>query len=495
MFLEQGAGNLFRFGHTLDGIEQRYRAHIKSFCGRLPFAFVPALEDRPDLPRVADNDGVASLTQRRHSLREQDLRRFVDDDPVEQRVLGQVIADRKAGGCDHRVGAQEDVRLSVEPLIGVQTAQPFALETVPEGGVQSLAGTATVLRTHLDEAVAGRARLRLLDAAAQFAFAGLIESELKRRLDIRVLQVDALQRSVGEVAAHPLDEASRTVPRPRRAAGEGKQVSDGLGAAPHDGQMRNIRERAATFLHFLFEEEAFTLGRGQTCPDLRDVARVLPQGDEPPLLGPQRGFVSTGGYTRRGGGRLLGPGLAPLLENPLTLVEFLDALSFSEAGHQESVAFLCQLVDDVIHRGVGTRDDADGLALGDEGGDQVEDRLRFSRAGRAVDDRDLVGKRGANRVALIDVGVEGHDEMVARPRRRGRRAREERFEDGASRRLRKPLPDVRENGRRCRCALAHPPGIALARVQCRPGPSSLRADFLAYVVKDGGVLALFRRRE
>ena len=59
VFLEQGAGNLFRFGHTLDGIEQRYRAHIESFRGRLPFAFVPALEDRPDLPRVADNDGVA----------------------------------------------------------------------------------------------------------------------------------------------------------------------------------------------------------------------------------------------------------------------------------------------------------------------------------------------------------------------------------------------------------------------------------------------------
>ena len=176
-------------------------------------------------------------------------------------------------------------------------------------------------------------------------------------------------------------------------------------------------------------------------------------------------------------------------------MEFLDALRFSEAGHQESVAFLCQLVDDVIHRGVGTRDDADGLALCDEGGDQVEDRLCLARAGRTVDDRDLVGERGANRVALIDVGVEGHDEMVARPRRSGRRAREERFQGRASRRLRKPLPDVRENGRRCRCALAHPPGIALARVQRRPGPSCLRADFLAHVVEDGGVLALLRRRE
>ena len=285
------------------------------------------------------------------------------------------------------------------------------------------------------------------------------------------------------------------MPRPRRAAGEGKQVSDDLGTAPHDGQMRNIRERAAAFLHFLFEEETLTLGRGQPCPDLRDVSRVLPQGDEPPLLGPQRGLVGTGGCTRRGSGRLLGPGLAPLLENPLTLVEFLDALRFSEAGHQESVAFLCQLVDDVIHRGVGTRDDANGLTLRDEGGDQVEDRLCLARAGRTVDDRDLVGERGANRVALIDVGVEGHDEMVTCPRRSGRRTREERFEGRASRRLREPLPDVRENGRRCRCTLAHPPGIALARVQRRPGPLSLRADFLADIVKDGGVLALLRRRE
>lgn len=176
-------------------------------------------------------------------------------------------------------------------------------------------------------------------------------------------------------------------------------------------------------------------------------------------------------------------------------MEFLDALSFSEAGHQESIAFLRQLVDDVIHRGVGTRDDADGLALRDEGGDQVEDRLRLPRAGRTVNDRDLVGERGTNRVALIDVGVEGHDEMVTRPRRRGRRPREERFEGGASRRLRKPLPDVRKNGRRRRHALTHPPGITSARVQRRPGPSSLRADFLAYVVEGGRVLALLRRHE
>ena len=259
--------------------------------------------------------------------------------------------------------------------------------------------------------------------------------------------------------------------------------------------MRNFRERAAAFLHFLFEEEAFTLGRGQACPDLRDVSCVLPQGDELSLLGPQRSLVSTGGCTRRGSGRLLGPGLAPLLENPLTLVEFLDALRFPEAGHQESVAFLCQLVDDVIHRGVGTRDDADGLTLRDEGGDQVEDRLCLARAGRTIDDRDLVGERGANRIALINVGVEGHEEMVARARRRGRRPREERFEGGPSRRLREPLPDVCENGRRCRRALAHPPGIALARVQRRPGPSRLRTDFLADIVKDGGVLTLLRRRE
>ena len=40
-----------------------------------------------------------------------------------------------------------------------------------------------------------------------------------------------------------------------------------------------------------------------------------------------------------------------------------------------------------------------------------------------------------------------------------------------------------------------PPTGDSARVQCRPGPSSLRADFLAHVVKDGGVLALLRRRE
>ena len=169
--------------------------------------------------------------------------------------------------------------------------------------------------------------------------------------------------------------------------------------------MRNIRHRATAFFDFFLEEEALTLGRGQARPDRRDVSRVLPQGDEPLLLGSQRGLVDAGGCTGRGGGRFLGPGLAPLFKNPLAPVEFLDALRFPEAGDQESVAFFRQFVDDVVHRGVGARDDADGLSLRNEGSDQVEDRLRFSGAGRPVDDRDLVSERGTDRVALIDVGV------------------------------------------------------------------------------------------
>ena len=84
-------------------------------------------------------------------------------------------------------------------------------------------------------------------------------------------------------------------------------------------------------------------------------------------------------------------------------MEFLDALRFPQVGNEESIAFLRQLIDDVVHRRVRPRDDTDGLPLHNQGRDQIKDRLRLARAGRSVNDRNLVGERGSNRVALIDV--------------------------------------------------------------------------------------------
>ena len=61
--------------------------------------------------------------------------------------------------------------------------------------------------------------------------------------------------------------------------------------------------------------------------------------------------------------------------------------------------------------------------------------------------------------------------------------------------MREPLPHVREDGRRCSFPITRPSGVASARVQLCSGPLGLRANFVAYVVEGGGVLALLRRRE
>ena len=175
-------------------------------------------------------------------------------------------------------------------------------------------------------------------------------------------------------------------------------------------------------------------------------------------------------------------------------MKLLDALRFPEVRDEEAVAFLRQLVDDVVDRRVRPRDDADGLALRDQGGDEIEDRLRFTRTGRPVDDGQLVCERGSNRVALIDIGGEGHDQSIARARLRGGRTGEERFQGGTTRRLREPFPHVREDRLGQHLLTAHPAGIVGCRVERRPSSSSLRAYFLADVVEGGGVLPILRCR-
>ena len=105
---------------------------------------------------------------------------------------------------------------------------------------------------------------------------GPVEGELERRLDVRVSQVNALQGAVRKVATHPLDEAPGTAPHPRRAASEGKQVTDDPRGAPRDSQMRNVRNRAAALLYLFLKKAPLTLSRRQLRADLRNVSRILP---------------------------------------------------------------------------------------------------------------------------------------------------------------------------------------------------------------------------
>ena len=115
----------------------------------------------------------------------------------------------------------------------------------------------------------------------------------------------------------------------------------------------------------------------------------------------------------------------------LYALELSDALGAPEVRDEEPIPFVRELLHDVLDGRICRRDDANGLSLGDQRGDQVEDRLRFSGAWRPVDDRDLVSERGAYGVALIEVGVEGHHDSVARAGVDVRPADEEGFEGGA----------------------------------------------------------------
>ena len=102
----------------------------------------------------------------------------------------------------------------------------LALESLQESGVQCLAGSLTVRGTLLDEASAGYRASASSMRWVSFAFTSLVEGELERRLHVRVRQVNTFQGAISEITAHPLDDAPRTAPRPRRTARKGKQVSD-----------------------------------------------------------------------------------------------------------------------------------------------------------------------------------------------------------------------------------------------------------------------------
>ena len=139
MFLEQSARHLRRLRHYFDGVEQRERTDVEARRGRLLLALIPSLEDRAELLVITNDDSVTGFTQCRHPLGEQNLRGFVDDDPVEQHFLGQVVPDRKTRGCHNRVGAQEDICLPLEALGWAEAARTLARESAEQGGIQRFA--------------------------------------------------------------------------------------------------------------------------------------------------------------------------------------------------------------------------------------------------------------------------------------------------------------------------------------------------------------------
>ena len=212
------------------------------------------------------------------------------------------------------------------------------------------------------------------------------------------------------------------------------------------------------------------------------------------LVGLQRCVFDARGGTRRPRPCLLDPGFAPLLEDALSPVELLDALPVADVGDEEAVALLRQLVDHIIHRGVGARDDADRLPLGDEGCDQVEDSLRLSCSRGSINDRDLVCERCAYAIALINVGVKRHDDLVSGAGCTVGGAREKCLQGGAAGYRAHPLPHVCQDRCGNRVSLTNPLVVASARVQARPCSPGLRADLLAHVVERGGALTILRGR-
>ena len=139
MLLEQSARHLRRLRHYFDGVEQRERTDVEARRGRLLLALIPPLEDRAELFVVTNDDSVTGLAQRRHPLGEQHLRGLVDDDPVEQHLLRQVVPDGETRGCHNGVGAQEDIRLPLEALGWAEAARTLARESAEQGGIQRFA--------------------------------------------------------------------------------------------------------------------------------------------------------------------------------------------------------------------------------------------------------------------------------------------------------------------------------------------------------------------
>ena len=81
--------------------------------------------------------------------------------------------------------------------------------------------------------------------------------------------------------------------------------------------------------------------------------------------------------------RLL-PFTSVIIVDRLGCAELFDPVRATEGGNQEVVSLFRQLVDDVLHSRVRTRDDTHRLPLGNQRGNQIKDCLRLASPWRAV---------------------------------------------------------------------------------------------------------------
>ena len=102
-------------------------------------------------------------------------------------------------------------------------------------------------------------------------------------------------------------------------------------------------------------------------------------------------------------------------------------------------------------------------------------------------------ERGVDRIALIDVCTERHNELVSCTSLRGGCTRDESLKRRASGNLRKPFPQGSQDGGRYRLPLAAPLGVFGILIKCCPNAPGLRADFLTDVIEDRYVVALLWR--
>ena len=82
----------------------------------------------------------------------------------------------------------------------------------------------------------------------------------------------------------------------------------------------------------------------------------------------------------------------------------------SQFGHQRPVLVFRQFVAHVVHRRIVVGHDTDGFSLHQQIGDDVQNRLRFSRAGRSLYHAHPIAQRPLHGEFLAGVPAEGIDE-------------------------------------------------------------------------------------
>ena len=367
------------------------------------------LHDMWQLPAVADDDDIPATGAADGRREDIDLRRLVDDDIVEQVPRADRSAQRMGRTQHDRIAFDEGAEM--RPVVLHRERGPLLLPRFVQAFVFAVEHIAEQRFRHLPVCFDQALRTLLVGRCPEPGDAG-------RELG----DIGFVELAIG-IGGQQLRIREQPLPGPRAAPEQqsGPQSERRPSALPPLGN--EMPERQRTPAVDRTEETAVDP------PHPRFVQRLFPQqmtvlalgiGAFRPQVGQLRVDAEKLVYGRRQLAQPRSQGRAFLRRQPPRRVgheillfvreKGLPSGPVSQFGHQRPVLVFRQFVAHVVHRRIVVGHDTDGFSLHQQIGDDVQNRLRFSRAGRSLYHAHPIAQRPLHGEFLAGVAAEGIDE-------------------------------------------------------------------------------------